>query len=870
MKRPITRSIKRGIKSGITSGTVPTGHTVSNQSFDYGALSNDQAGAYTVAPNSGTITSIAIDSGDSGGDYETSGATIRTAVGSSVPSAVLSCTATFSDATTDTFTATITSVANTFSVADIDEFTTVTNGALTYGQTIQMRNGVYNDAEADKRIKRSGSAISGTITNLITVKPDTGATSTIRFIRIDNGSGGGGDGFRFENIVFERATDAGASPCVALQFGIDTIEFEECTFGVAAGTTGDNSSGLHFTNNGNDLTNVLVNNCLFENLYDGINSPGSNFTVTNNTFKDIYNDGIHQSGDAAITPHNVVIENNLIYNKKYAGAGAHGDFIQFNWSTAVTGPVNGLIIRNNKTFRGAGSSGDTDGQGIFIPGLLSGFIVGAIIENNFYFGTFVNGILVNDLQNSRIVGNTALWDIDADDGAGVGTTIIDTGNGDGNLIADNVANGYDDVGSTSSTTTNNATISNNTTAYAAVFDSPQYDADLTPANLYASYSNKTGGSTANAVPEQGGIVYTVIGGQNGSGAVDHPRSQTVSGLSFSDVTDATLSTLYDTAAVQLTSIGANGALVTLSGDDSPEFRIRNAADDADIVGWGTADAIIDNNERLELRETSSASNSTAINSTALVGETSDTWTITTEAAAGYTQNVLYFTGTNFGANLLRASAFSTVSDSKEFLISAWLNFDGAGTHYIFNFAGANALMVRVGTVVRMQLKNSSGTTIYERDITVGSGAVGETHILASGDLAAGTDHVYVNGTVDGGSATTLTNDTIDWTGINNTIGARPSSFDRHKGDLADLIVDNIYLDVSNSTNRGRFIDGSGDPVDPGSDGSTAVGSQPFYALIGQDAATIEAGAAGVGNVGYGGDVPTQASYTAGDIQDGAF
>ncbi len=951
-------------------------HTVSNQTFDFGALTNDQDGAYTVVPNSGTISSITIDSGDSGGDYETSGATIRPAVGSTAPSAVLSCTATFSDASTDTFTATITSVANTFSVADIDELTTVTNGTLTYGQIIQLRDGVYNNAEADKRIQRAGSAISGTLANLITIKPDTGATATIRFIRIDNGSGGGGNGFRFENIVFERATDAASSPCVALQFGIDTLEFEGCTFRVADGTTGDNSSGLHFTNNGNALTNLTVNNCLFENLYDGINSPGDSMTITNNTFREIYNDCIHQSGDAAITPDDVVIEHNLFYDKKYAGAGAHGDFIQFNWGTAVNGPVTGLIVRNNKLWRGEGSSGDTDGQGIFIPGLASGYITGAIIENNFYLGTFVNGILVNDLQNSRIVGNTALWDINADDGAATGTTLIDTGNGDGNLIADNIANGYDDTGSTSSTTTNNGTISNNTTAYSAVFDSPLYDGDLTPANLYSSYANKSGGSTANATPEQGGIKYTVIGGQNGSGAVDHPRSQTVTGLSYTDVTGATTSTLYDTAAVQLTGIGSNGALVTVSGDDSPEFRIRNAADSADVVAWGTADAIIDNNERLELRETSSASNSTAVNSTVTVGKTSDTWTVTTVSgdvtapvlssasvgsltsvggtltistdegngtlywmvdtnasrtaaqvktgggvdsgsqavsatgaqsgitstggsastgyyfhamhedaagnqstvsstsftttAAGYSQNVLYFDGV-FGSNLLRSSAMSTVTDTKEFTVSAWFTLDGAGgTEYILSLCGGRVVIVRVGTALRVRMQNASGTTIYERDYSVGSGAVAKTHVLCSADLAAGTDYMYINGVDAGGSATTLTNDTIDWTNTANSVCARSTSFDTLQGKLADPMAHNGYLDISNSTIRARFIDGSGNPVDPGSDGSTAMGTQPVYALIGQNAATLEAGASGVGNVGYGGDFPVQASYVSGGITDSSF
>lgn len=133
----------------VLSGSVGvvTVEQVANQSFGYGLLSADQAGAFTVIPTSGTITSIVIDGASLGSasDFETTGTTIRTSVGNTFSSnTTLNCTATFADTSTDTFDAIITADANEYSVASDAEYRTVLAiaTATLSGKTLRIRDGV--------------------------------------------------------------------------------------------------------------------------------------------------------------------------------------------------------------------------------------------------------------------------------------------------------------------------------------------------------------------------------------------------------------------------------------------------------------------------------------------------------------------------------------------------------------------------------------------------------------------------------------------------------------------------------------------------------------------------------------------------------
>ena len=77
-----------------------------------------------------------------------------------------------------------------------------------------------------------------------------------------------------------------------------------------------------------------------------------------------------------------------------------------------------------------------------------------------------------------------------------------------------------------------------------------------------------------------------------------------------------------------------------------------------------------------------------------------------------------------------------------------------------------------------------------------------------------------------------------------------------RGDLAEFWIDIAYHDFSNATNRQKFVDSSGYPVDLGSDGSTPFGAAPEIYLAGSDILTNNRGDSGdnpvyVGSPGTG-------------------
>ncbi len=845
-----------------------TGGSVSNKIFDYGVLSDGQAGGYTVVPDEGVLTSL-VPVGPIA-NFEAAGTNlIQVSNGHSFASQViLTFTANFADASTDTFTATINPVADAASVRTWDEMRAYPNSSpnRAYGQEVLLRPGVYNGDELSSGIGPA-TVIPGNVEDFITFRPHEAGTAFVRRMTFANNNGFT-NGLRFRDIDFEAATTA-ASELIRGQFGGEWWHFELCRFSLA-GALDVNSGKLAFraAENGRTMSNIRFDRCMFDNLADGVNFAGNDNSIVHCIFSRISNDCTHSTTDGTNTPNNYVVEHNVFPDKQYAGGGlAHGDYNQLNWSSSTTN-ITGFVFRNNVMLRGAGVTGESDGQGLFGNGAGPGnFIVDPIIENNFYSATFGRGISVPNISGGRVVGNTVLFDQDPNAVSASNTSGIFLDNCENVLVADNIANVYSFTGSTNITQINNQTIAANDAAYQAVFANPLNGGALTAANVYASYANI--GAYAALVPEPGGVTYSTIGGTAGTGSVDHPRSQSPTGLNFTDLTGVPVSTLQTTSAVQLTSIGANGAVARIAGDDSPEFRIRNAADDADVVAWRTAPAIIDNNERIQLRETSSASASTLVSSTATVGLTSDQWDITT-AAGGYVQNRLDFTNNASTARLQRAAALlgpggvGNVADTKQCTVSARVSFDAAGTNYVMSFNTNRVRLIKDGTEIQFILRNAAGTGIYQRNVDIGASPVSRFHFLASVDLnVPNSDEIYIDGVQDGGTAVTFINDTIGWNGGTNAIGARPTLSDRQDGEISDLMADNTFIDFTVQANRERFILG-GNPVDPGPNAATAFGAQPVFAMVGNNAATV---VAGNGNVGYGGAFTVPPGYVAGGIVD---
>ncbi len=847
---------------------VPSEFTVSDQSFPYGLDTPDTKGAYRVVPDDGVIGSMVINGASLGSaaNFEVVGDTIRTVSGTGFSSdTTLQVTATFTEGGgDDTFDAIITAEADAVSIADDAEWAAWIAAGLTYGHKARFREGVYNDAEGDVRIKLSGATPTGDPLDLVTVTTDPGAEVIFRRLMLDNGSGGGGDGFRFENIIWERKTNTGT--IFAQQFGVDVLQFSNCEWRVKDGVVGDATTGVQLGYNGNNIKNVHFEECHWTNLNNGLLGFGEGFELTDVTMDNIYTDGLIHGVDASFpTPNDCKFRNVLIYDKLYGGVGSHGDFKQLNWGVHGVGPVTGLVMDNVKVFRGTGTLGFEDGQGVFAPGLSSGRITGAQFVNVFYHGTFGNGLLAVGCEDSDFIGCTILFDLTNEAGVPESTAaILNTSSGLNNRVKDCIFNTWNDTSSTGTDSENNLTVAANDAAYQTIANFPRYGSDLNPANLWDSYGNLLGSTPDLATPKMGAFEYATLPGRGNGGVSAHPRIQTATGVSFSDVVDADVSTVYETAT-SVINTGVYGALVEVSAG---EYRVRNAADDTTIIDWTSSAGIIQDGERLQLRDTSSADGDTTTDVVVTVGVTTDTWSITTVATA-YAPNH-YVTNGNFGDNIWKGADL-TVTDTKEAFFSGWLDIASANTHTFFNIGNGGFAITKYGTTIEITARDDVGVIIYQRNHTVPNTAIPFFHIAVSIDLGTpGHDYLYIDGVDAGGSASVFTDDTIDWTDSPTTLWARTTSFDRLiSNQFGDWVIHNVSQPINTGPGLAKLIDGSGDPVDIGADGSGAIATGVPIIAITQITATEvlpvtspSPGGTNDWNVGSGGALPVQTSRTA--------
>ncbi|MBL4590990.1 MAG: hypothetical protein JKY96_03415 [Phycisphaerales bacterium] len=194
--------------------------SVDNLAFDYGVLSNALAGAKTISPVTGTITSITIDSGNTGTVYDTTGDQIRLAATKTATTLTLGCTATFSDSSTDTFTATITAIANEYAVRTDTEFNTV-EAVIVGGQSVQFREiGTY---AAGLLLKPTVA-----ITGLITLRGESiTSKTTIKNILVSEITATGS--VTIKHFNFNDPLDSGRNGAVIYDRPGDIFRIEECT-----------------------------------------------------------------------------------------------------------------------------------------------------------------------------------------------------------------------------------------------------------------------------------------------------------------------------------------------------------------------------------------------------------------------------------------------------------------------------------------------------------------------------------------------------------------------------------------------------------------------------------------------------------------
>lgn len=206
-----------------------------------------------------------------------------------------------------------------------------------------------------------------------------------------------------------------------------------------------------------------------------------------------------------------------------------------------------------------------------------------------------------------------------------------------------------------------------------------------------------------------------------------------------------------------------------------------------------------------------------------------------------------------GDHYLRSSGLTGASDGKQGTISVWVEINN--TLPIFDIAddGASINGLRVSRSspsggLRVLGHDSSGTLVLSVASSTSYANGDLVHLLVSWDLASSTVHMYINNS-DVKGTTSVTNTNIDYTKNQCAVGTsarNPGSAGTYKGVIGELWFNPSYIDLSDESNRRKFIREDGTPEDLGVDGSDPIGSAPLVYLTGapDDFAT---------NQGTGGD-----------------
>lgn len=204
----------------------------------------------------------------------------------------------------------------------------------------------------------------------------------------------------------------------------------------------------------------------------------------------------------------------------------------------------------------------------------------------------------------------------------------------------------------------------------------------------------------------------------------------------------------------------------------------------------------------------------------------------------YAINAVEFDGTtSLGANLA-----STWPGGHQLTGSMWIrNHNIVPTSQIFqpyDNADDGCRFQTIGDNIQCIFENDSGVEIINFTSNTSIAADTWYHVLFSFDTSsASSRHLYINGVADAATWTTYTvGESLDDKVFGDrTIGARNSGTSlMWDGDMADIWLNNIYIDLSVLANREKFIR-DGNAVNLGTDGSRPTGSAPDIFLSGDTA-----------------------------------
>lgn len=214
----------------------------------------------------------------------------------------------------------------------------------------------------------------------------------------------------------------------------------------------------------------------------------------------------------------------------------------------------------------------------------------------------------------------------------------------------------------------------------------------------------------------------------------------------------------------------------------------------------------------------------------------------------------------------RGGGLTGASDGKRLTFSVWLDpSDDATARSVFqgitpsgSFFPFISVQKDGGGRIKVEAQNGAGPILIAQTPTSAVTASGGWHhVMGCFDLSdTGKRFIYVNGVSQTLTVSGYLNQNMDWTladwhiGYNTFIG----SGGVWSGGMAELWVNNSYIDLSNSANRLKFLDSDGFPEFLGDDGSRPTGSAPIIFLSGKSASWMTNKGSGGGFTSAGGSL----------------
>ena len=217
---------------------------------------------------------------------------------------------------------------------------------------------------------------------------------------------------------------------------------------------------------------------------------------------------------------------------------------------------------------------------------------------------------------------------------------------------------------------------------------------------------------------------------------------------------------------------------------------------------------------------------------------------------GYTANAVNFDGVDTG--VFTNSGLSGIADGPLGTISVWIKFNAGyagGTNNYQQIFGADAnlafTLARTGSnwganaaigIGLAQTPTGPAQTLRIRTVALYPNATGWMHIFSSWNTNAAPDRVVnlmvdgVQDIVGGGDSNAFD---VDYHPFDYSVAAQgaPSTL-KFPVDIADLYFSTEYLDPHDPVTYSKFVDGNGNPVYLGADGSRPSGNQPVVFFSG--------------------------------------